>query len=131
MNASPPFMSRLALGAALLTLSGCGPSYDYTDLTLASPAPVPVQLSPSQIRLPVGIAALVVADPQSSSASQYEDYDEVVLRSNDTSLLDVFPGPNEREFVLVGLQEGSTCVEVVIARQVEECIPTTISAPEG
>ncbi len=124
---------NVRLAFAILTLglaTACSPRYDHTTLTLGSPAPVPVQLSPAQIQLPAGIAALVVAEPQSSNANLYDEYYEVELRSQDPGVLDVYPGPQEREFVLVGLREGTTCVEVVIQRDVAECIAATVRAPE-
>ncbi len=127
-------MNRVRSVSALLLsgllASACSPRYVHTDLTLGSPAPVPVQLSPSQIKIPVGIAALVLAEPQSGNANLYDEYYEVELRSQDTAILDIYPGPNDREFVLVGVHAGTTCVEVVIQREVQECISTTVSAPE-
>ncbi|MCB9751688.1 MAG: hypothetical protein H6713_17075 [Myxococcales bacterium] len=126
-------MSRLPLAAlAAVTaslLTACGPDYSGTQFNPRSTAPVPVSLEPNRITLPVGIAVTARVEPQSSNSHPYDEYYQLRLTSQDPNIADVLRGPLEREFVFIGVNEGSTCVDVVMNDEFYECIEIIVEPP--
>ena len=121
--------ARWILWAALC--ASCADTKDYAGLEfdVQSAPPIPVSIESDRIELTAGIAVQVEVEPLSSGRS-YTDNDVVTLRADDDDLLAVYSGEHAREFVLVGLREGRTCLEVKINRHQEECIDVRILPPE-
>lgn len=122
-------MKRLAC-LALCLLAGCQPRYETLEFELLTSPPVPVRVSGAEIELPVGLAVAVRVAPQSGNGPQYTDDDLVVLRSRDRAVALSEPAGADREFVLVGVAEGETCIAVEINHDEADCIPTRVVAGE-
>lgn len=117
-------MTRISLLAALSLLTvACndGPKYAGLEFEIESPVPVPVSFESDRIEIPAGVAVQVAVDPL-SDGDDYASDDAITLRPADDDLLGVYSGTRAREFVLVGLREGDTCLEVRINRHEKECI---------
>ncbi len=128
-NQKTAALAGLVALSALLT--ACGPSYAGTQFNIRSTAPVPVSLEPGRITLPVGIAVTARVEPKSTNNHEYDEYYQLRLTSQDASVADVKRGPLEREFVFIGIDEGSTCVEVVMNGEFYECIELIVQAPQS
>lgn len=115
-------------GALLLSLGGaaCLPDYGAIEVEVGSSPPVPVSIHSRDFQVPVGISVLINVTPISDNNNEYVETDTVDLTSQDRTILNVEPGPEERSFVLAGVGVGSTCVEVVINGSVEDCIPAEV-----
>ena len=121
-----------ALCIALSLCAGCAdddPEYAGLAFDVQSAPPVPVSVESDRIELIAGLAVKVGVQPI-SSGRKYTDHDLVALRADDADLLAVYSGEDEREFVLVGLREGRTCLQVKLNRQERECIEVQISPAE-
>jgi len=115
-------------GALLLSVgsAACQPDYGSIEVEVASSPPVPVSIHSRDFRVPVGISVLINVTPISDNRNDYIETDSVELTSQDRSVLNVEPGPEEWSFVLVGVGLGSTCVDVVINGAVEDCISAEV-----
>ncbi|MFT3923335.1 MAG: hypothetical protein QM778_12445 [Myxococcales bacterium] len=124
---------RLApLFLALALLSACAEDravYSGMQFDVQSAPASPASFEPDRIELVAGEAVKVLARPRSSGEIDYDDTDILVLRSGDPNVLEVYYTEDEREFVLVGSEAGQTCLEVLINRHREECIPVRVLAP--
>jgi len=116
------------VGALFLSIGAvaCQPAYGSIEVELGSSPPVPVSIHSRDFQVPVGISALINVTPVSDNRNDYVETDSVELTSQDRSVLNVEPGPEEWSFVLVGVGVGNTCVDVVINGAVEDCIPATV-----
>ncbi len=130
-RSTPKAAALAGLLALTSLLTACGPNYAGTQFHPRSTAPVPVSLEPGRITLPVGIAITARVDPQSTNNHEYDEYYQLRLSSQDTSVADVKRGPLEREFVFIGVDEGTTCVEVVMNGEFYECIELIVQAPQS
>jgi hypothetical protein len=104
------FILSVACGA-----DDMGPSYAYVDFTEPSKPPAEVTLTPDFVSLPVGIAVRVT--PVAMGDDEWPLRGEVAdtsLVSVDRSILDVLPGPEEGQLVLVGAGVGATSLRVLI-----------------
>jgi hypothetical protein len=123
-----PILLLLAFACA-----GCDddePRYAGLSFDVQSAPPTPVSVESDRIELIAGLAVKVGVDPLSTSETDYEKHDVVTLRSDAADLLAVYGTQDAREFVLVGLREGDTCLQVRINRVEQECIEVTI-LPSG
>jgi hypothetical protein len=113
--------------------AGCdedSPRYAGLEFDVQFVPPVPVSVESDRIELIAGLAVKVGVDPISASATDYSGRDLVTLRAEDADLLAVYGTEDAREFVLVGLREGDTCLQVKINREERECIEVRI-LPSG
>jgi hypothetical protein len=118
---------------SMLACAGCddgAPRYAGLSFDVQSAPPVPVSVESDRIELVAGLAVKVAVDPISAGESDYSGRDLVALRAEDADLLAVYGSEDAREFVLVGLREGDTCLQVKINRQERECIEVRI-LPSG
>lgn len=123
-------MSRVwTLVVAIAMLTACGEEereYAGVEFELLSAPPVPVSIHVDGLELTAGVAVKVEARPQSSGRS-YTKRDRIDLRSSGPELLSVYPSEDgDRQFVIVALRAGDTCLEVLVNRRSEECIPTRV-----
>jgi hypothetical protein len=117
---------------ALSICAGCAddnPEYVGLSFDVQSAPPVPVSVESDRIELIAGLAVKVGVEPI-SSGRDYHDDDLLVLRSDDSDVLAVYAGEDAREFVLVGLREGETCLHVKLNRVERECIEVQILPAE-
>ncbi|HFE45757.1 MAG TPA: hypothetical protein ENJ18_09765 [Nannocystis exedens] len=127
ISRSKPFYALFSV--LVLSLGGaCLPDYGSIEVEVGSSPPVPVSIRSRDFQVPVGISVLINVTPISDNNNEYVETDTVELTSQDRAILDVEPGPEDRSFVLVGVDPGSTCVEVAINGSVEDCIPTEVLA---
>lgn len=110
-------------------LLACGPRYKAIELTLRNQPPVPVRVDGDEIEIPLGIAVSVHAEVFSSTNLEYTDEDIVDLESRDRDILQVEATEGERNFVLVAMAVGETCLAVEVNFDEEECIPVRVTAP--
>ncbi len=120
--------SLLAVTLAAPTI-GCSPSFGNLEIEAVSNPPVGVTttIREDEFEIPAGVAIAVRVTPLSDNATPYEASDRVRLRSQDDSVLDVEPTENRRIFVLIGVAEGDTCVEVEINGGGVDCIDSTVT----
>ncbi len=101
--------------SAACSADDMGPSYAYVDFTEPSNPPAEVTLTRDFVSLPVGIAVRVtpvaVGDDEWPLRGEVAD---MVLRSMDAGILDVLPGPEEGQVVLVGAGVGATSLRVLL-----------------
>lgn len=121
-------MKRALLTLLATAAVGCAPQYRAITFQLRSQPPHPVQLDDEQIEISVGVAASVRAVLHSSTMIEYVD-EPLDLDSQDGDVLQVVPGSGTYNFVLIGIREGETCIEVEVDFEVQECIPVRVVAP--
>lgn len=111
--------------------AGCAEDTEYAGLSfeLQSAPPVPVSIESDVIEIPAGIAVMVEATPESSGRS-YADNVLLSLRADDEELLGVYATEQDHTFVLVGLREGRSCLEVRVNRSERECIEVRVLPAE-
>jgi hypothetical protein len=119
-----------ALGCLLLMAgaTACQPKYDGLGIEPVSTPPTSAKVRPHLFELPVGVAVVISVRPRSSGFEHYDSNTRVELVSLDRNIFDVRRRENEREFVLIGVAPGETCVEVRIDRTPEECIDAVVRA---
>jgi hypothetical protein len=115
----------LSLGSAVL---GCtqGPDYAGLQFDVESAPPVLVNIQSDHITLVAGVAVQVSVEPLSSE-EDFDDHVRVSLRGANPSLLEVYAGKSDREFVLAAIAAGDTCLNVALNRKDQECIPVHIT----
>ena len=128
---SPRAWLRRGLVGVLLAAAACIPSYGTVEFEAVSNPPVPVTIRSFLIEMPAGVAAVVRARPISENRNEYDSSYKVDLFSADRDILVVERRPSRREFVLIGVNPGSTCLEVEIDGRPEDCIDVEILPPEG
>ena len=103
-------MKRLAwMGALALALAGCGAEYDHTEITNVKGSP-PFQgtMTYARIVVPVGMvvtAHIVSLDDATKTMT-------TVVRSKNTSVLDVATVVSANDYAFFGLAPGTTDVEL-------------------
>jgi hypothetical protein len=119
--------TKLAILLSSLCVMACvrDEKYDGLSFDVQSAPPVPVSVESDRIELVAGIAVKVSVKPESDGRS-YSSKDAVTLRAEDSAIFEVYSSEDAREFVLVGLREGNTCLEVRINRREEECIEVRV-----
>lgn len=117
--------------AVSLAIGGCAPDYGTVEFGAVSTPPTPVTIRSNFIEMPVGIGAVVRADPVSDNVNDYDSSYKLDLFSRDRGVFRVHRRANRREFVFVGIAEGSTCLQVEIDGRPHECIDVEITPPEG
>ena len=121
-------MKSLGVLLGLLALAACaddGPSYAGLEFDVVSAPPVPIRISDLGIDIFEGIAVKVAIELR-SRGDNYPKRTPVVLRASDPEVLTVYATEEERSFVLVANRPGSSCVEVLIQRELEDCIPVHV-----
>lgn len=112
-----------------MMLCGCAPDFSHVDLEPLSTPPVPVSVRGSRIEMPAGVAVVVRAELHSETSRPYDDHYSLDLLSQDRVIFTTYPRAERDEFVLVGVNPGETCMDVVIEGDVEGCVPVTITQP--
>lgn len=120
-------MRGTALLALLLLAGACAddPRYVRLDFEVQSTAPAQTELRSDSVRLVAGFAVKVRARIRSRD-EHFERDDLLTLRPDDPALAVVYPGEERREFVLVGVAAGSSCLQVEIEGEPMECIALTV-----
>lgn len=120
---------RRTLFIAGALLVGCAPDFSHVELEPLSTPPVPVSVRGAEIELPAGVAVVVRAELFSDSARPYDENHSLDLLSADRVVFTTYQREDDREFVLVGVNPGETCMEVVINGHVEDCVPVIVTQP--
>jgi hypothetical protein len=124
-------MKRLTIAGLGLLLWACEddqPRYTGLELDALSSPPESVGLTVDRIEIPAGIAVQVKATIHSTGQNYHAD-DLLVLRSDDDDVLTVYATESAREYVLVGVHPGATCLNVKINRAEKECIEVRVLVP--
>lgn len=118
-------LAALAAVAGLLTLSGCSHDYwvRFQYLTGADPD---VVVEDEQIHIPTGLAVAVEALPMRDEEELGNDI-PVDLVSRRPNVLGVDNGLEYRQFVLYGVQPGTTAVDVYFEDNFIKEIAATVS----
>lgn len=116
----------LLLGLFAAACADDHPIYDGVEFEVESAPPSPVSIESDRIELVVGVAVKVSAEPISRSDVDYRDRDAFALRSDNPDILEVYNTETDRTFVLVGVAEGRTCLEVKVNRRERECIDVRV-----
>ena len=130
MNAMSKARRWLALGglvAGATTLTGC--SYDYwVQFQYLTAAPPDVVIEYERIQIPEGIAAAVLATPMRDDDELDEDI-PVDLVSRRANIIGADQGLESRQFVLYGVQPGTTWIDVYFEDNFICEIPATVISP--
>jgi len=118
----------LMLGAMTFAALACSPDYQTVRLTAVSNPPAAVNIRGNRIEIPAGIAVVIRADLVSSTNEDYPDNGELELYSSDQSIFDVYPRPDDAEFVVIGIAPGMACMDVVVDGRQEDCVEVTVGA---
>ncbi|MGH1344392.1 MAG: hypothetical protein ACRBN8_22725 [Nannocystales bacterium] len=118
----------LVAALALGTLA-CQPSYDSISLTTQSNPPAPVTVRGNRVELPAGTAVVVQASIRSETRERYPGNGELELFSSDKNVFEVYPRPDDEEFVIVGIAPGQACMDVVVDGRLEDCVDVTVTVP--
>jgi hypothetical protein len=121
-------MRRTILLVTMVLAGACADErkeYAGLELDVISASPTPPSVQPDAITLVAGQAVLVAATPL-SSGRDYDDGDQLTLTPDDGDVFDVYAGTEQREFVLVGLRPGRSCLEVRVQRRREDCIDVRV-----
>ena len=113
----------------LAMLAGCAPDFSHVELEALSTPPVPVSVRGSRVELPAGVAVAVKAELFSESARPYDDTYSLDLLSQDRVIFTTYPRAEPYEFVLVGVNPGETCMDVVIDGDAEGCVDVVVGQP--
>ena len=113
----------------LALLAGCAPDFGHVELEPLSTPPVPVSVRGSRVELPAGVAVAVKAELFSESARPYDDTNSLDLLSQDRVIFTTYPRAEPYEFVLVGVNPGETCMDVVIDGDAEGCVDVVVGQP--
>ncbi len=119
-------MKRLLLLAALL-VAGCSPDYGGLAIEAEGTLLSGTTVSSRRLNIVLGHALRVHARPRSLTSQVYENSSRVELRSAEDSIVRVFRDPEQWRWVFVGRAAGTTCIEVLIDGDVEECIEVVVS----
>lgn len=119
--------NKFTIALCALALAACirDEKYDGVTFVIQSAPPVPVSVESDRIELVAGIAVKIEVKPHSGGRS-YSSKDVVALRANDNLIFEAYGAEDPREFVLVGLREGDSCLEVRVNRREEECIEVRV-----
>ncbi len=118
-----------ALGLAFaLAAAACSPEYQTVRLTAESNPPASVDIRGDRVEIPAGIAVVVRADLVSRTNEDYPGRGELELYSADTSVFEVYPRPDDEEFVIVGIAPGQACMDVVLDGSLRDCVDVTVTA---
>ncbi len=117
------FAAFSLLGAAL----GCQPDFGVLEFDPISTPPTSIQLRSFLIEIPAGVAVVVEAKPISRNDVVYGSDTRVDLISQDRDVLVVQRRSDRRQFALVGVAPGETCVEVFIDGRSEDCIDAVVT----
>lgn len=121
-------LRTLALSALGMITVGCTPDYHTVRIEAESNPPAPVNIRGNRVELPTGIAVVIEADLVSRTREDYPGRGELELYSADRNVFEVYPRPNHEEFVIVGINPGSACMDVVVDGRQEDCIDVTVTA---
>lgn len=120
----------LAFAAIGLIAVGCAetpPTAEFGDLQLTANNTPPGQISlqADRITLAEGAALSVTAEVESRTAEPYNVDTELDLRTSDSTVFQVYPSGGVN-YVLVGISEGESCLEVIVDGSVEDCVDVVI-----
>lgn len=115
-----------AMGLALVALVGCGPEFDRLVLTPENQPPADVRVSSEPLRIAAGNVQFVTVEPTSENDQEYDSSTEIALESDDEAVFDVLVGARKREFALVGVAPGSTCMHVELDGDHVDCIDVDV-----
>lgn len=119
-------MRRAAFSALLLAAtSGCGSDWTVS-LYLQSDPPIDAQLASDRVTMAEGIAVGVLA--RAFDDGEMEDDEIIELLSHDSGVLDVRPGVNENEFVLIARSPGRTTIDAFVDDEAAAPIEVVVTA---
>ena len=124
---------RMISTGFLVAMVACEPKYQSLDIRQLStpPQPFATQIRNNQILIPEGIATLISAVPISRNSEEYPAHVQVELWSEHPKVLFVQPAAKKFEFVLIGIEQGQTCMLVEIDGSIKECIPVLVTTSVG
>lgn len=126
-------MKRLLQTFAAVALAGstigCMPNYSSIEIDTVSTPPASTTVRDHFIEIPAGVAVVIRAEPLSNNHREYKGGTSLDLFSSDRTIFSTFPRPSSSEFVIVGLEPGRACLEVVVEGDQEDCIDVTVLPP--
>lgn len=117
-----------AIGLASSSLA-CMPTYSSVEIDTISTPPASATVRDSFIEIPAGVAVVIRAEPLSDNHREYDGGTALDLYSSNRNIFTTYPRPSSSEFVIVGLEPGNACLEVVVEGDQEDCIDVTVLPP--
>jgi hypothetical protein len=98
------------IGAFALLGSGCAADYDHTDINVVRSPPAPLTGNMNYARIQVSVGAIVTAHIVSYDDDRKQM--DAVLRSKDTSIVEVAGVVSDHDYAFLGLRPGTTEVHL-------------------
>ena len=123
-------MKRLVAGVALL-LTACAPDYGGLAIEIEGVALAGDYVESRRVNLVLGHVVRVHARPRSLTSQVYENPARFELVSAAPEVARVYRDAEDWRWVLVGRQQGDTCIEVRIDGKEQECLEIRVQAEAG
>lgn len=114
--------TAVLLGALTAALAACGPEYDRIDID-AVEAELGGSINSQRIHVREGLIVKAHIVPWNDD----KDPLSLTLRSKDESKLKVAPTVNDRDYVFIGLEAGSTEVEFIVDGKTVMTVPASVT----
>lgn len=115
----------VALALFVSALTGCGPEYDRTEISaVKGQGTLGGGVSVQRLDVPEGMiltAKVVVWNDDNEQMS-------LNVRAKDTSIIEINPVVNARNYAFIGKKAGTTAIEVLGDGEVVLTIPATVTA---
>ncbi len=111
------------LGSALV---GCVPDFDHLEMDVDTTPPLGVQIGPTNVTVPVGVAVGVTATPFDTDGEKMDKDVVVDLVPLNQEVIGVETSLDERSFVFFGVGPGTTSITIEVDHQRRGEIPVTV-----
>jgi hypothetical protein len=113
----------------LLGAGACTPRYDVLELEWIS-GPAQAEVSSSELSVPEGRLVVFSVDPVSAGLRDYDAIDELELTSESPAVARIEQGLATGTWMLMGVAQGQTMLEVRINGELEDRIAVDVIAQE-
>jgi hypothetical protein len=117
------------LAASIAGASACSPSYDTLEVGWIQ-GPVEAEASSRGFSVPEGKLVVFSAAPTSDAGRDFEAIDVLALSSEQPTVARVEQGLAAGTWMIMGVAEGSTMIEVRIDGELEDRITVDVTAQE-
>ncbi len=120
------FRTLTGVGSGVIlsgSLHGCiDASFGNLEVEQQSWPPIGVEVSNSEVTIPLGIAVTLKVKPVSDSSQRYTSNDELRFETMNRSIAGVFQLDETSQVVLTGARVGNTCMRVLVNQEQVDCL---------
>ena len=124
-------MRRLGSLLLVANITACAPDYGGLAIEVEGVALAGDYVESHRVSLVLGHVVRVHARPRSLSSQVYEAPSRFELVSSDPDIARTYRDPDDWRWVLVARDVGTTCIEVRIDNEKQECVEITVQAEAG